>query len=55
MPLLLDSTWAFVPAVILGALLVLRASLEDRFLQGNLPGYQQYAAKVRCRLLPGVW
>ena len=54
-PLLLDSAWAFVPAVILGALLVLRASLEDRFLLGNLPGYQQYAEKVRCRLLPGLW
>jgi protein-S-isoprenylcysteine O-methyltransferase Ste14 len=34
---------------------VLRTSLEDRFLQENLPGYADYAARVRYRLLPGVW
>jgi protein-S-isoprenylcysteine O-methyltransferase Ste14 len=55
MPLLLDSGWAFVPAVVFGAFFVLRTHLEDRFLQTNLPGYQEYAQKVRYRLLPGVW
>jgi protein-S-isoprenylcysteine O-methyltransferase Ste14 len=29
--------------------------LEDRFLHQQLPGYSEYAATVRSRLLPGVW
>ncbi len=55
MPLLLNSAWAFIPVVIFGAFFVIRTRLEDRFLQANLPGYRQYAQKVRYRLLPGVW
>lgn len=55
MPLLLDSAWAFIPVVVFGAFFVLRTRLEDRFLQANLSGYEEYAQKVRYRLLPGVW
>ena len=54
-PLLLDSPWAFVPAVLLAAVLVVRTSLEDRFLQAELGNYRDYAGRVRYRLLPGVW
>jgi protein-S-isoprenylcysteine O-methyltransferase Ste14 len=32
-----------------------RAALEDRTLQAELPGYAEYARRVRYRLLPGVW
>jgi protein-S-isoprenylcysteine O-methyltransferase Ste14 len=32
-----------------------RAITEDRILQVELPGYRDYAARVRWRLLPGVW
>jgi protein-S-isoprenylcysteine O-methyltransferase Ste14 len=31
------------------------AALEDRTLQAELPGYAEYAWRVRYRLLPGVW
>jgi len=55
MPLLLDSIWAFIPVVIFGAFFIIRTRLEDRFLQENLPGYREYAQKVRYRLLPGIW
>jgi protein-S-isoprenylcysteine O-methyltransferase Ste14 len=55
MPFLLDSVWAFLPVLVFGALFVIRTRLEDRFLQANLPGYREYAAKVRYRLLPGIW
>lgn len=55
MPLLLDSIWAFIPVIVFGFFYVLRTSLEDRFLQANLPGYSDYAQKVRYRLLPGIW
>jgi protein-S-isoprenylcysteine O-methyltransferase Ste14 len=32
-----------------------RAITEDRVLQADLPGYRAYAARVRWRLLPGLW
>lgn len=55
MPLLLGSWWGlvFVPALTAG--LALRAVLEERMLIAELPGYASYAAKVRYRLVPGVW
>lgn len=54
-PLLLDSWWALLPALALTALLVVRTHLEDRTLHEELPGYREYAGRVRYRLLPGVW
>jgi protein-S-isoprenylcysteine O-methyltransferase Ste14 len=35
--------------------LLRRAITEDRVLQAELPGYRDYAAKVRWRVLPGIW
>jgi protein-S-isoprenylcysteine O-methyltransferase Ste14 len=32
-----------------------RAITEDRILQAELAGYSDYAARVRWRLLPGIW
>ncbi len=55
MPLLLDSAWSFVAVIVFGFIFILRTSLEDDFLQKNLPGYAEYATKVRYRLLPGIW
>ena len=54
-PLLLASTWAFIPAIISVVLLVIRTALEDRTLLEELPGYDEYASRVRFRLIPGVW
>ena len=54
-PILLESWWAFLPAVCLLVVLVVRTRLEDRFLQENLVGYREYAEQVRYRLLPGIW
>lgn len=54
-PLLLDSRWTFLPAVLAAAALVLRTLLEDRTLEQELAGYREYAERVRYRLLPGVW
>ena len=55
MPLALGSLWALIPAVMLCPLLVARTVLEDRTLQAELPGYQEYAQRVRYRVVPGVW
>lgn len=54
-PLLLGSLWALLPALLAVASLVARTALEDRALHAELPGYPEYAARVRYRLLPGVW
>jgi protein-S-isoprenylcysteine O-methyltransferase Ste14 len=54
-PLLLGSWWGLVGAVPLAGLLVARTSLEDRFLRRSLAGYAEYAARVRYRLVPGLW
>jgi protein-S-isoprenylcysteine O-methyltransferase Ste14 len=54
-PLLLASTWAVAPAVLAVAGLVIRTALEDRTLQNELTGYPEYAARVRYRLVPGIW
>ena len=35
--------------------LLYRAITEDRVLQAKLPGYADYARRVRWRLLPGIW
>lgn len=53
--LALGSLWALLPAGLVSALMVLRTALEDRMLRQELPGYQDYAQRVRYRLLPGVW
>lgn len=55
MPLLLDSLWALIPAVLSAAAVVARTALEDRTLQAELPGYADYARRTRRRLMPGVW
>lgn len=54
MPLLLDSAWSFIPVLVFGVFFIIRTSLEDHFLQGNLAGYREYAKKVHYRLLPGI-
>ena len=53
-PLILGSWWAFVPAGVLIAGVVLRTALEDRMLRLEMPGYMEYAARPRNRLLPMV-
>ena len=54
-PLLLGSAWTFVPAGLVALLFVVRTRLEDETLQRELPGYEEYAARARFRLVPGVW
>jgi len=54
-PLVLGSYWALIPAVLIDILFVVRTAMEDRTLMEELPGYWEYAARVRYRLLPGIW
>jgi len=54
-PILLGSLWALIPGITATVLIVIRTSLEDRTLQAELTGYQDYVRKVRYRLVPGIW
>jgi protein-S-isoprenylcysteine O-methyltransferase Ste14 len=54
-PFLLGSLWALVPGVAAAVLITIRTVLEDRTLQAGLAGYPDYARRVHCRLLPGIW
>jgi protein-S-isoprenylcysteine O-methyltransferase Ste14 len=54
-PLALGSYLALIPGGVLAALVVIRTVIEDRLLRRDLPGYAEYAQRVRYRLLPGVW
>jgi len=54
-PLILNSRWAFVPAVATAAVTVLRTVLEDRTLQNELGGYADYARRVKYKMVPAIW
>jgi protein-S-isoprenylcysteine O-methyltransferase Ste14 len=55
LPLALGSIWAFVPTIIGTLLFLVRTQREEMFLGEHLDGYGEYRARVRWRLLPGVW
>ncbi|GAB4543483.1 MAG: isoprenylcysteine carboxylmethyltransferase family protein [Anaerolineae bacterium] len=54
-PVMLGSLWALIPGALAALLVVVRTALEDQTLHEELQGYQEYAARVRYRLVPGVW
>ena len=54
-PVALGSLAALAPAALLAAAIVVRTVLEDRTLREELPGYREYAARVRWRLVPHVF
>ncbi len=54
-PFFLDSMWSYIPVIFAIIVIVIRTSLEDKFLRTNLMGYTEYAEEVRYRLFPGVW
>jgi protein-S-isoprenylcysteine O-methyltransferase Ste14 len=54
-PLLLEALWAFLPALFLSLLALVRVVVEDRTLRATMPGYREYAERVRHGLVPGIW
>lgn len=50
-------SWLAAAMLVIGSLpfLLYRAIAEDRVLLAELPGYRDYAARVRWRLVPGLW
>jgi protein-S-isoprenylcysteine O-methyltransferase Ste14 len=53
--LALSSLWTLIPAAVALIIIVIRTALEDRTLQEELPGYREYAQRVRYRLFPGIY
>ena len=53
--LVFGSYYALIPVVVSAVVLVVRTTIEDRMLREELPGYAEYALRVRSRLVPGVW
>lgn len=54
-PVMLDSVWAVIPMLLTAVMMVFRTFLEDKTLHEELKGYTDYAARVRYKLIPGVW
>jgi protein-S-isoprenylcysteine O-methyltransferase Ste14 len=53
--LALSSMWTLIPAAVALIIAVIRTMLEDQTLQDELPGYRDYARRVRYRLIPGIY
>jgi protein-S-isoprenylcysteine O-methyltransferase Ste14 len=54
-PLLLGSWSGLAMAPLFIVLFAIRAEIEERALIAGLPGYADYTARVRYRLVPGLW
>jgi protein-S-isoprenylcysteine O-methyltransferase Ste14 len=53
--LALGSWLGFAIGLAYSSLMLRRVLFEDGYLRAHLEGYQEYAARVRYRLIPGVW
>jgi protein-S-isoprenylcysteine O-methyltransferase Ste14 len=55
MPLALGSYWGLLALAAMIPFLIWRLLDEELFLSRNLPGYAEYCAKVRWRLIPWIF
>jgi len=53
--LALSSVWTLIPAAVASIIAVIRTILEDQTLLEELPGYRDYARRVRYRLIPWMY
>ncbi len=53
--LALGSWLSLLSSLLFCLAIVRRTAMEDRLLHDALPGYTEYAARVRYRLIPGLW
>ena len=50
-----SSVWTLIPAAVALIITVARTALEETTLKEELPGYREYARRVRYRLIPGIY
>jgi protein-S-isoprenylcysteine O-methyltransferase Ste14 len=53
--LLVGSWWGTAMSPVFAILFGIRIRIEEQTLITGLPGYAEYAARVRYRLMPGLW
>ena len=53
MPMILGSSWAYLPVFVGILVIVLRTCLEDKTLQEELPGYREYTQTNPLPIDPG--
>jgi protein-S-isoprenylcysteine O-methyltransferase Ste14 len=54
-PLALASRWGLVAFVQMIVVIVVRLLDKEKLLLADLPGYAEYVARVKYRLMPPVW
>ena len=54
-PIALGSYWGYAGLAVMAPFIIWRLLDEERLLASELPGYAEYRARVRHRLVPGVW
>lgn len=54
-PLVLDSLFELIPAILLIVLILLRICNEEKMLKAELTGYQEYCQKTKFKLIPYLW
>jgi len=55
LPLLLGSWWGLIALPLFIALFRIRIAIEEKTLRTALKGYDDYAARVRYRVIPLIW
>jgi protein-S-isoprenylcysteine O-methyltransferase Ste14 len=53
--LLLGSWWGLAVVPIQAVVLAIRIGVEEKALRAGLDGYDDYARRVRYRLVPRIW
>jgi protein-S-isoprenylcysteine O-methyltransferase Ste14 len=54
-PVFFSSWWVVIPTFLVIIANIIRTAKEDQMLLSELPGYVDYAKKVKYRLIPGIW
>lgn len=54
-PLLLNSSWGIIPAILVVIITGIRTKKEDEYLRNELKDYKEYCEKVKYKLIPYIW
>ena len=55
MPLVLDSIFSFIVMLVYPIMIMFRIRNEERVLENELIGYEEYKGKVKYKLIPYLW
>ena len=55
MPLVLDSIFSFIVMLVYPIIIIFRIRNEERVLENELIGYEEYEEKVKYKLIPYLW